>query len=87
VLSQSAKRLLYSQQKNSSGKNIDMTLGWHIGELNGIRYFFKEGGGAGFHGEMRVYPSGGLASVIMTNRTSFNSRKQLGIIDKYFIIR
>jgi len=87
VLSQSTERLLYSQQKNSSGKNIDMTLGWHIGELNGIRYFFKEGGGAGFHCEMRVYPSDGLASVIMTNRTSFNSRRQLSIIDKHFISR
>ena len=87
MLSKSTKELLYSQQKNGSGKNIDVTLGWHIGELNDIRYFFKEGGGAGFHCEMRVYPTVGLASVIMTNRTSFNSKKQLSSIDKHFIGR
>ena len=85
LLGNNAKQLLYSQQKNNSGKNIDMTLGWHIGELNGVGYFYKEGGGAGFHSEMRVYPAVGLASVIMTNRTSFNSRKQLSNIDKNFI--
>jgi D-alanyl-D-alanine carboxypeptidase len=33
-----------------------MTLGWHIGELNGTRFFYKEGGGRGFHSMMRVYP-------------------------------
>jgi CubicO group peptidase (beta-lactamase class C family) len=87
MLSKSTKELLYSRQKNSSGKNIDVTLGWHIGELNGIWYFFKEGGGAGFHCEMRVYPAVGLASVIMTNRTSFNSKKQLSSIDNHFIGR
>jgi hypothetical protein len=59
-----------------------MTLGWHVGELNGLRYFYKEGGGAGFHCEMRIYPSIGLASVIMTNKTSFDSRKELSRIDK-----
>ena len=30
LLGNSAKQLLYSQQKNNSGKIIDMALGWHI---------------------------------------------------------
>lgn len=34
-----------------------MTLGWHLGKTNGIAYYFKEGGGGGFHSEMRIYPS------------------------------
>ena len=84
LLSEDSKSLLFSQQKVRSGKNIDMTLGWHIGILEGIRYFYKEGGGAGFHSEMRIYPTMGLASVIMTNRTSFNSRSQLSNLDKMF---
>jgi CubicO group peptidase (beta-lactamase class C family) len=84
LLSENSKRLLYSQQKTRSGKYIDMTLGWHVGILGGVQYFYKEGGGAGFHSEMRIYPTIGLASVIMTNKTSFNSRKQLSNIDKMF---
>jgi len=85
LLGKSAIQLLYTQEKTNSDKLIPMTLGWHIGELNGLRYFYKEGGGAGFHGEMRIYPSVGLATVIMTNRTSFDSRKELSRIDTNFI--
>ena len=84
LLGKNFKPLLYSRQKNRSGEYIDMTLGWHVGMLEGVQYFYKEGGGAGFHGEMRVYPAKGLASVIMTNKTSFNSRKELSNIDKMF---
>ena len=85
LLGNSAMQLLYTAEKTNAGKLIPMTLGWHIGELKGLRYFYKEGGGAGFHSEMRIYPSHGLASVIMTNRTSFNSRKELSRIDENFI--
>lgn len=85
LLGKSGIQLLYKPEKTNSGKLLPMTLGWHIGELKGLRYLYKEGGGAGFHCEMRIYPSVGLASVIMTNRTSFNSRKQLSRIDKNFI--
>jgi len=84
LLNDQSRRLLFSQQKTRTGAYIDMTLGWHIGVLEGSQYFYKEGGGAGYHGEMRVYPSRGLASVIMTNKTSFNSRGHLSAIDKLF---
>lgn len=85
VLSASGKMLLYEQQVLNPGKQIDMTLGWHIGDLDGTRYFYKEGGGAGFHGEMRVYPDRGLGSVILTNKTSFNSRSILSDLDRNFV--
>ncbi len=85
LLGEKSKQLLYSQQKTHSGKKIDMTLGWHIGKLNGVTYYYKEGGGAGFHSEMRIYPDNGLASVIMANRTSFNSRKVLSELDVNFV--
>jgi D-alanyl-D-alanine carboxypeptidase len=84
LLSENSKRFLYSQQRTQLGEVIDMTLGWPVGILGGAQYYYKEGGGAGYHGEMRVYPTRGLASVIMTNKTSFNSRKQLSTIDKIF---
>jgi len=85
LLEKSTMQLLYTAENTNSGKRIPMTLGWHIGELNGLSYFYKEGGGAGFHSEMRIYRSHGLASVIMTNRTAFNSRKELSRIDENFI--
>ncbi|MDA8105109.1 MAG: serine hydrolase [Nitrospiraceae bacterium] len=86
LIRENTKQLLYESEKTNSDKPIPMTLGWHVGDLNGLRYFYKEGGGAGFHSEMRIYPSVGFASVIMTNRTSFNSRKELSRIDVNFIM-
>jgi len=85
LLGENGKQLLFTQQKNSAGKAIEMSVGWHIGKLEGIKYFYKEGGGAGFHCEMRIYPSEGLGSVIMTNRTSLNTKKILGRIDNSFL--
>ncbi len=36
------KNLYYTQQKNSNGELVEMTLGWHINDLNGTRYFLKK---------------------------------------------
>jgi D-alanyl-D-alanine carboxypeptidase len=85
LLNNKSRELLFSRQKTQSGKEIDMTPGWHIGNLDGTQYYYKEGGGAGFHSEMRLYPSKGLATVIMTNQTSFDSRKELSGLDKEFL--
>lgn len=62
-----------------------MTLGWHIGNLQGTVYYFKEGGGGGFHSEMRLYPAQGLGSVIMVNATEFNSNRFLSAVDRAFL--
>jgi len=85
LLGKESKQQLYSQQYIVSGERIDMTLGWHMDKLNGAGYYYKEGGGPGFHSEMRIYPESGLASVLMTNRTSFNSRKILSELDANFV--
>lgn len=85
LLNEDTKPYLYQRQRLNSGAEIEMTLGWHIGELNGETYYYKEGGGAGFHSEMRIYPTTGIASVIMANRTSFNSRKILSEQDSHFV--
>jgi CubicO group peptidase (beta-lactamase class C family) len=85
LLGHQSRELLFTRQKTGSGKELDMTLGWHIGDLEGTRYYYKEGGGAGFRSEMRIYRSRGMASVIMTNRTSFNSRSALSRLDGLFL--
>ena len=85
LLSKASKALLFEPARSSSGRPVGMTLGWHIGRNEGRPYYFKEGGGAGFHCEMRVYPAQGLASVIMVNRTSFNSNAFLSKLDREFL--
>ena len=85
LLNEESRRLLYTPQQTDNGQQIPMTLGWHIGELAGVRYFFKEGGGAGYHCEMRVYPNRQMASVIMVNSTEFNSNRFLSDLDKTFL--
>lgn len=85
LLKMQTKQRLYQRQSLNSGAEIDMTLGWHIDVLDGVTYYYKEGGGAGFHCEMRIYPENGLASVIMVNKTTFNSRKILSELDMNFV--
>ena len=77
--------LFYDQQKTNDGEPVSMTLGWHIGTKNNIRYFFKEGGGAGFHSEMRIYPTVRLASVVIANNTSFDATDFLNATDGAFL--
>jgi CubicO group peptidase (beta-lactamase class C family) len=75
------KALLQEQQRDHAGNPIPMTLGWHIGQTQGIDYFFKEGGGGGFHSEMRLYPAQGIGTVVMVNNTEFNTTTLLNTLD------
>ncbi len=79
------KRLLETRQTDGAGRPIPMTLGWHVGESYGVAFFFKEGGGGGFHCEMRIYPTKGVATVVMANSTEFSSTGFLNRIDRTFL--
>ena len=81
LLNNDSKNLLFKTANNNNGHNIEMTLGWHIGELKGETFYYKEGGGAGYHCEMRVYPGWDLATVVMTNSTTFDVKKFLNNSD------
>lgn len=85
LLSAEMKQLLETAQTTNDGETIPMSLGWHLGETDGVRYFYKEGGGGGFHAEMRVYPAEGIGSVVMVNRTEFNSTTFLNHVDAAFL--
>lgn len=69
LLSASARDQMLTEQRTSDGKPTASTLGWVIGELNGVRDFGKQGGGLGFHGNARIYPELGLATLLLCNRT------------------
>ncbi len=82
LISAETRDLLYERARDGAGRELAMTLGWHVGGLDGRPYFFKEGGGAGFHCEMRAYPDRGRGSVVMVNRTAFASNAVLSRIDR-----
>ena len=79
------RQLFYTQQQTSRGVPVQMTLGWHIGDLGSTRFFYKEGGGGGFHCMMRLYPRDGVGTVVMTNATAFDARGLLDTIDPSFL--
>lgn len=81
------KRLLETGQCDRAGRPIPMTPGWHLGETHGEPYFFKEGGGGGFHSEMRLYPTKSMGSVVMVNDTAFHSTRFLNRADRAFLHR
>ena len=85
IFDDSTRSLFYAPQRVTGGKPIPMTLGWHIGTINGIRYFYKDGGGGGFHSLMRLYPAQGIATVVMTNATGFDVGKCLNTLDVQFL--
>jgi D-alanyl-D-alanine carboxypeptidase len=82
LLNETSRQLLYTPQRTRCGAHIPMTLGWHVGNLGGSDFFYKEGGGGGFRCMMRVYPKHGIATVVMTNATSFDTGKCLDTADR-----
>jgi D-alanyl-D-alanine carboxypeptidase len=75
----------YRVQRTRAGAAVPMTLGWHVGATHGVPVFFKEGGGGGFHCMMRLYPSRGIGSVVMTNATAFDVARCLNTVDRPLI--
>ena len=82
LFSSDTQRLFETPQTTNAGEELHMTLGWHVGEADGERYLFKEGGGGGFHAEMRIYPERGVATVVMVNNTDFDSTSFLNRVDR-----
>jgi len=79
--------LFFAPQSTTDGSRILMTLGWHIGLLNGVEFFYKEGGGGGFHCMMRVYRTASIATAVMTNATGVHVRRVLNTTDPLFLAR
>ncbi|HJY35748.1 MAG TPA: serine hydrolase domain-containing protein, partial [Vicinamibacterales bacterium] len=81
VLGDAARRLFYEQQRTRDGRAIDMTLGWHVGATGRQRFYFKEGGGGGFHSLMRLYPERGIGTVVIANATRVDVHALLDQVD------
>jgi CubicO group peptidase (beta-lactamase class C family) len=87
VLRGEGRRLLYDSQAARSTHASPMTLGWHVAQVNGHRCFYKEGGGAGFHCLMRLYPDLPLGTVIMTNATAAPVHRMLDETDRMVMLK
>lgn len=85
LFNDTTRQLFYAPQQTIRGTPIATTLGWHIANLDGERFFYKEGGGGGFRCMMRMYPGAGIGTVVMINATGFDVRELLDTIDPSFV--
>jgi D-alanyl-D-alanine carboxypeptidase len=85
LFTDATRQLLHAPQQTLRGVPVAMTLGWHIGQLGGTRYFYKEGGGGGFHCMMRLYPDSEIGTIVMSNATGFDVRGLLDATDAVFL--
>lgn len=70
LLDSATRALFFSPQRNNRGQELVTTLGWHRGRVGDVPYYGKPGGGPGFHSNLRIYPSAGLATVWLANETA-----------------
>jgi CubicO group peptidase (beta-lactamase class C family) len=76
------RAMFFEQQKSNDGALLPMTLGWHVGSLDERWHYYKEGGGGGYHGEMRIYPDRAIATMVIGNSAAFKAGKLLNMADR-----
>ena len=85
LFSNETRQALYQAQELSDGTEAPMTAGWHVADPDGAPYFYKEGGGGGFHSLMRLYKNHGIGTVVLTNATGFDVQRLLDEVDASFL--
>jgi CubicO group peptidase (beta-lactamase class C family) len=69
LMSPKTREMMFKGQRANDGSDLGTTLGWTHGSTVGTRWYSKPGGGAGFHGNVRIYPDRGIATVLLLNVT------------------
>jgi D-alanyl-D-alanine carboxypeptidase len=70
---------------NIGNVSTGMSYAWFTGKLNSQVYCAHAGGGGGFYVELRVYPTLGVGSVMMLNRSGMTDQRLLDKMDKHFV--
>lgn len=83
VLGPEWRRRFQEPQRANDGTPVAMTLGWHVGRDGA--FLFKEGGGAGFHAELRLYPAARVGTVVIANSGTFDVKGFLEAADRPFL--
>ncbi|MBK7650877.1 MAG: hypothetical protein IPJ20_09180 [Flammeovirgaceae bacterium] len=78
-------KCFFVENFTTQGKQTGMCLSWFSGQMDGNKYFAHAGGGGGYYCEIRLYPSNGIGSVIMFNRTGMSDERFLDKLDKYVL--
>lgn len=71
------RQALVEPPRFANGRMIRMTAALHFGD----GFLFKEGGGAGFHSELRIYKEQSEASVMIANSSEIDVKKLLSSVD------
>jgi D-alanyl-D-alanine carboxypeptidase len=83
------KALFFSPQQDNHGQEIETTLGWHRGQVAGVPYYGKPGGGPGFHSNLRLYPDRSLATAWLVNETGISEKPintLADALDRHFLL-
>jgi D-alanyl-D-alanine carboxypeptidase len=81
LFDEDTRALFFSEQRSRSGEPLPTTLGWHRGDLDGVAYYSKPGGGPGFSGNLRIYRDQGIATVFLSNRMRVSESAIQGFSD------
>lgn len=76
---------MLTESITNSGKSTSMALGWFKGKLGEHDYYCHAGGGGGYYSEIRLYPSLGIGSVVMTNSSGMTDKRILDHLDFKYI--
>jgi hypothetical protein len=71
------RQALVEPRRLVSGRTIPMTAALHVGD----GFLFKEGGGAGFHSELRAYGERNCVSVVIANSSEIDVKRLLSRVD------
>jgi D-alanyl-D-alanine carboxypeptidase len=81
ILSDDARRELFRAQSDGKGRSWGVTVAFRQGQLDGMRFFSKPGGGPGVSSNIRIYPDLGIATVFLSNRMRVSESEIQGISD------
>ena len=83
LLSQDLIKQMFTMQ--SHYKDNSIAISWFMGEMDNTKYFYHQGSGLGYVAEVRIYPEENIGSIILMNRTEYDSLEKLNVLDAEFI--
>lgn len=83
LLSQDLIKQMFTMQ--SHYKDNSIAISWFMGEMDNTQYFYHQGSGLGYVAEVRIYPEENIGSIILMNRTEYDSLEKLNVLDAEFI--
>jgi len=85
LISESSKKLLFSENVDEKGRKTGMCLAWFTGKLGKYQYVSHAGGGGGYYCELRLYPELKSGSFIVFNRSGFRDERYLSKTDIHLL--